>query len=232
MIVHTEYEQGSEAWLRARAAIPTASELHNLVTPKGKVKTGDGPKSYLATKLAERWLGGPLPGFSTWATEQGSLREAEAIPWYSFETGIAVQRVGLCTTDDGLVGCSPDGLIGEDNGLELKCPEPKNHVKYLLEGVVPDDYIVQVQAALWVTQRPRWTFLSYCPKFPALIVSVEPDEVIQQAITDALARFLAYLEDGWQALCNLNGGPPPPKPPPTTDRPKFSWECDQNDVPT
>ena len=234
MKIHREYEQGSEAWFRARAEIPTASEFSNLVTPKGKIKEGQGPASYLAEKLAQKWIGGPLPQSSSFAMEQGSIREEKAIPWYSAWFEVAVEKVGFCTSDDDLVGCSPDGLIGEDGGIEVKCPQAQTHVKYLLEGVVPDDYVIQVQGALFVTQRPKWVFLSFCPKFPALVLEVTPDPDLQDAIAGALATFLTRLDSGWKRLCEINGGPPPPKPAPATDRPKFSWEqqTDENDVPT
>lgn len=224
MIIHREYEQGSEAWLRARAEIPTASEFSNLVTPKGKLREGEMLKSYLAEKLAQKWLGGPLPGFGSWATEQGTLREDKAIPSYCFEYGVEIDRVAFCTSDDGRVGCSPDGLIGEDSGIEVKCPQPQNHVKYLLAGVVPDDYVIQVQGALFVTGRPNWVFLSYCPKFPALVLTVEPDPEMQEALAGALALFLTKFDSGWQRLIELNGGEPPQKPKPSTERPRFSWE--------
>lgn len=231
MIIHREYEQGSEAWLRARSEIPTASEFHNLVTAKGKIKEGEGPKSYLAEKLAQKWLGGPLPGFSSFATEQGNLREDEAIPGYCFEHSVQIDRVALCTSDDGRIGCSPDGLIGEDSGIEVKCPQADTHVKYLLGGRVPDDYVIQVQGALFVTQRPHWVFLSYCPKFPQLVLNVEPGPDLQEMLAEALALFLTKFDSGWQRLCELNGGPPPPKPEASKDRPRFTWEQDQNEVP-
>lgn len=224
MIIHREYDQGSEAWFRARAEIPTASEFHNLVTPKGKVREGQMVQSYLAEKLAQKWLGSPLPGFGSWSTDQGKIREEEAIPWYAFELGIQVERVAFCTTDDGRIGCSPDGLIGENQGIEVKCPAPDTHVKYLLQNNVPDDYVAQVQGALFVTARPSWVFMSYCPKFPAFIVTVEPEPDIQEALAEALALFLTKFESGWDRLCELNGGYPPERPQPSTERPRFSWE--------
>lgn len=233
MIVHREYEQGSEAWLRARSEIPTASEFGNLITPKGEIRKGQMPQSYLAEKLAQKWLGGPLPGFGSWATEQGGIREGEAIPWFCFEHSVQIDRVALCTSDDGRVGCSPDGLIGDDGGIEVKCPGAAVHVKYLLSGTIPDDYIPQVQGSLFVTGRPQWTFLSYFPKFPALVLQVEPDAEFQEHLAEALALFLAKFESGWQRLCDLNGGPPPEKPRADTERPRFSWEqqTDTEDVP-
>lgn len=218
MKIH-EAAQGTQAWLEARAGIPTASEFHRLLTPKFEARTGEMVKSYLAQKLAEKWAG-PLLSGSSFAMEQGTILEDIAIPWYEFRYDIDIQRVGLITTDDGRIGCSPDGLLVremEDHfetcGLEIKCPEPTNHVKYLLNGVVPDDYLTQVHGSLFVTEMESWTFVSYRRGFPALVLGVIPDEEIQEKIAEALAAFLAKLDSAWQRLCEMNGGPPEKREP-------------------
>jgi hypothetical protein len=200
--------QGSADWMRARAGLPTASEFCELLTPEFKPREGETPKKYLATKLAERWLGGPLPGFSSWATEQGTLREDEAIPFFEMTRNVDVQRVGFVTTDDGRAGCSPDGLIGEDNGLEVKCPEPTQHVSYLLSGELPKQYRCQVYGSMWITGRPRWTFLSYAVGFPKLVLTVEWDQGIIERIQETVDEFCARLDKAFERLCEINGGPP------------------------
>lgn len=214
MIKHCEFQQNSGEWMVARAGIPTASEFDQLLTPEFKLRIGQTPASYLARKLAERWIGGPLMTVGgMWAMEQGHILEDEAIPWYEFEQGVSIERVGLVTTDDGRVGYSPDGLIGEDGGLEIKCPEAQTHVRYLLDGCVPKDYLCQVHGAMYVTGCPWWRFLSYRRHFPALLVTVERDEMIQERIAEALTGFLARLDEGWARLVDLNGGPPPKREP-------------------
>jgi hypothetical protein len=210
MKVH-DVAQRSEAWMNLRSGIPTASEFDNLVTPEGKVRAWSTqmPNTYLAKKLAEYWLGGPLLTFNTFDMDAGTILEEEAIPWYEFEFGVTIDRPGFITTDDGLVGCSPDGwLAGEERGLEIKCPAPDTHVKYLLAGECPPDYRAQVQGSMWVTGVKQWTFLSYRRRFPALVLTVERDEAMQAALTDALAAFLAKFEAGKKRLIELNGGPP------------------------
>lgn len=186
--------QGKTDWLQARCGLPTASEFDSLVTPLWKARTGEGPENYLLKKVAERVMGYPMESFFGGAMEQGALLESEAIPFYEGVFGVEIQRVGFCTTDDGRIGCSPDGLIGDDNGIEIKCPEPHTHVKYLLGGVVPKDYVAQVQGAVYVTGRPRWTFLSYSRFFPPLIVHVERDPIAQEALDKALKSFLAQFD--------------------------------------
>jgi hypothetical protein len=100
-----------------------------------------------------------------------------------------VREVGFCQSDDGRIGFSPDGLIGEDGGIEIKSPQPAKHIEYLLNGVVPEDYVLQVQFSLYVSGRAWWKFLSYSRQFPALVVHVEPDAKLQAAIGTALEIF-------------------------------------------
>jgi len=208
-----EVTQGSEEWLRARAGIPTASEFGNLVTPLFKVRTGDMVDTYLCRKLAEKWIGGPLPTtYSGGAMEQGNLREEEAIPWYEFTTGRRVDRVGFVTTDDGRIGCSPDGLFAEGGGIEVKCPDLHTHVGYLLEGELPEHYRAQVQGTMLVTGAEEWTFLSYAPKLPPLVLTVNRDEKAIDALTQALEQFNERLETGFARLVELNGDPPVRQP--------------------
>jgi len=209
--------QNSQEWLEARAGLPTASEFHMLLTPRFEVRTGEMPKSYVAQKLAEKWFGGPLMSGSgsTFAMDQGSILEQTAIPWYEFEFSTKITRVGLCIRDDLKAGCSPDGLIGELSGIEIKCPEPTNHTKYLLNGTVPPDYLCQVHGSMYVTGRKQWVFMSFRKMFPTLIVPVEWDEEIDKKISEALDSFHERFEAGWQKLLELNGGPPPKREPMT-----------------
>jgi len=194
-------KQGTPEWLSARLGVVTASEVGALVSPLGKVRTGEGPRSYLYKKLAERILGVPQSDFTSFAAEQGVIVEGEARAWFAFEHNTPVREVGFCTSDDGRIGFSPDGLIGEEGGIEIKSPQPARHIEYLLNGVVPEDYVLQVQFSLYVSGRAWWKFLSYSRQFPALVVHVEPDAKLQDAIRSALDVF-GHAFDG--ALAKLN----------------------------
>lgn len=200
--------QGSLEWLVARSGIPTASEFDQLLTPEFKIRTGQMPASYLAKKTAEWWIGGPLPGFTGLDMDFGKILEDEAIPGHMAMYESKIDRVGLVTNDEGTIGCSPDGLIGEDGGIEIKCPEPTAHVKYLLAGEVPKDYVAQVHGAMFVTGRPWWEFFSYRRKFPWLRLRVNRDEKIQATIGEALEMFLEQFEASKEEMIRLNGGPP------------------------
>jgi len=201
--------QGSVEWLEARAGIPTASEFDALITPKGEPRRGEGVKSYLALKLAERWCGPILGGGNSFATEQGKILEGECFPWLEFEFEWKLSRVGFITTDDGRVGCSPDGLIDPDGGCEIKAPEAKTHIKYLLDGKVPAEYIAQIQGSLFVTQRSFWRFISYRRHFPPVMINVYPDPAFQEGLAETLSIFLDTLDRSYAYLVEKNGGPPP-----------------------
>lgn len=189
MKIHT-CDQGQTEWLTARVGKVTASELHNLLTPEFKQKTGETPKTYLYSKVAESWRGQPLAGFSgSWSTDQGNMREEEAIPWYALTYDCDIERVGFIEHDDGRCGGSPDGLIGDDGGIEVKCPEPVNHMRYLMEGVLPKDYVIQVHSNLYMSGRKWWKFLSYRRGFPPFVLTIQRDEEIMKKIHDALQSF-------------------------------------------
>lgn len=203
-----ECEQGSVEWALARAGIPTASEFDNLVTPKWKIRDGQMPMTYLYKKLAEKWTGGPLVSFNTVDMDIGHILEEEARPRFQFDTGLETQMVGFITTDDGRVGCSPDGLVGEQGGVEIKCPEIHTHIKYLVGGEVPDEYAAQVQGSMFVTGRPWWYFFSYRRNMEPLCLKVERDEKAMAAIEEALDEYYEHFDLCWKKLCDHNGGPP------------------------
>jgi len=194
MKVHT-MKQGGPEWSAIRLGKVTASEADALVSPEGKIRTGEGPRSYLYRKLCEKLLGYRPDSGSTFAMDNGSLAETIAIPWYCFTYDTEVQRVGFCESDDGRYGSSPDGLVGEDGGLEIKFPTPPVHLSYLMDGVVPKQYVVQNQFNLYVTKRKWWDFVSFSRQLPNLVVRVTPDEGMQCAIHFTLAKFCARFDE-------------------------------------
>jgi YqaJ-like viral recombinase domain len=193
-------EQNTLSWLKLHMGIPTASGLHNMLDTSFKLREGEMGKSYVHTKLAEAWRGKPLVELGSsgsFSTEQGMILEDEARPWLELEMGKKINAVGFITTDDGRAGCSPDGLIeGEECGVEIKCPQPASHVKHLLGGVIPKEYVVQVYASMFVTGYPRWLFISYRRGFPALIIMAQRDEEINAKIEGAVEKFHTDFKSG------------------------------------
>src|SRR5687767_10982618 len=153
-----------------------------------ELRDGDGYRTYLYKKLAEH-LTGPLPSFGSKATDQGHFLEPEAIPFFEMETGLDAKKVGFVMADDMRCGCSPDALVGEDAGLEIKSPGPVNQVRYLCDGKLPNDYAAQVHGSLYVTGRSEWHFMSYHRKLKPLHVVVKRDESIMEKIGKCLSKF-------------------------------------------
>ncbi len=193
-----EVEQGSQAWLDARIGLLTASNFDKLITPKTQKPSASMDK-YVYDVLAELVLGRSLQDASSGFMERGTEMEREARSWYEFECDTEVTPVGLITSDDSTVGCSPDGLVGEDGGLEIKCPSAGVHVSYLL-GDAYEQYYCQVQGSLWITKRKWWDFVSYCPGFPSKLVRFAADRDFQTKLSDCVDTALEKLDAGRKAL--------------------------------
>jgi len=218
MKIHTDCEQGDLNWMKKHIGLPTASGLDQLLDTKFALRTGEMPKTYLYKKLAEAYHGKPLldldgRGSSTigWSAEQGMILEEEARPAFSFETGKTLKKVGFITTDDGLFGCSPDGLIIDNkgkplSGIEIKSPAPHTHVKYLIGGVLPNDYLAQVHGSMFATGFKSWTFFSYRRSFPPFIIEVGRDEEIIAKIKLAIDKFHADFNEAKKKLMSIDVG--------------------------
>lgn len=186
--------QYSPEWWEARAGIPTASNFGRILTASGKLSA---QADDYACELIGEAMNPSAPFFTergghTAAMRNGQNTEPEARKYYTLETGNAVQQVGFCLTDDGRFGCSPDGLVGDDGCLELKCPLAKTQIGYLLEGKLPTEYRPQVHGQLIVTGRAYVDFLSYVPLLNPLLIRVTADEY-----TD---RLRVALDSFWERL--------------------------------
>ena len=146
MKILNQFPQGSVEWMIARAGLVTASEADALISPLWKIRTGEGVETYLNKKLAERWTGGPLASANTFDMDQGKALEEHARPAYELITGETVEQVALITDDAGTYGCSPDGLLGDAGGLEIKCPKLETHIGYLRAQELPKDYAATKQS--------------------------------------------------------------------------------------
>ena len=195
--------QGSAEWLAVRLGRITASEADSLVSPLGKIRTGDGPRTFLFKKVCEKFLGYQQDAGSTFLMDQGKIGEEIGIPWYSFNFDRQVTKVGFIETDDSRCGCSPDAICGTDGGVELKAPSAPVHLRYLTDGVIPSEHILQVQFCLWVTQRKWWDFVSFSRVMPCLVVRAEPDAKIQTAISDAVKDFSEKFDMIYGKLASL-----------------------------
>ena len=192
-----DVEQGSLEWMTARLGMPTASQFDRLLTPKTRKPSG-GRARYRAELLGEWVLGQAIEWGSSLWTERGTELEDEARRWYELQGDIEVERVGFVTRDDGKVGCSPDGLVLDDGGLEIKCPAIVQHVQYYL-GDEPD-YIGQVQGSMYLTGRTWWDFLSYNPALPPVLHRIPRDDEYIETLVPVLDEFIERLDEEKERL--------------------------------
>jgi hypothetical protein len=186
-------EQGSEEWVRLRCGLPTASAFDRIITPKTR-KPSAQAFGYLCECLAEIMLDAPLDAASSAWMQRGSEIESEACTWYAMIHDCDVRRVGFVLRDDRCVGCSPDGLVGEDGGLEIKVPGAKKHVEYMLEPErLSHDHYCQSQGGLWITDRKWWDLVSYNPVMEPVVIRVDRDAEFIEALAECVDRFVADL---------------------------------------
>lgn len=184
-------EQRSPEWFAARLGVPSASQFGKIVTPTGKRSTqADG---YLNKLVAEILTGESEYQEPNDAMIRGTVLEPEARAYYELIGG-QVEEVGFCLHEDGF-GCSPDGLVGSQGLLEIKCPLAHTHVEYLREGVLPGLYVPQVQGQLLVTGREWCDFLSYHPDMRPLLIRVERDEKFISTLHDALREMVEQINE-------------------------------------
>jgi len=201
-------DQGSIEWQQLRIGIPTASRFSHIITPKTH-KLSASATPYLHEKLAEWLLGEPADAASSGFMDRGSDLEAEAIRWYEFTNDMTVDRPGFILRDDRLAGCSPDGLVGDDGGLEIKCLSASNHVGALLGSA--NEYPVQIQGCMWLCERTWWTRLYYNPAMPPVVVRVERDDSFIALLAVTVNAFIGRLQSAQARLLELGCKPRPPK---------------------
>jgi len=180
-------EQGTPEWLQARKGVVTGSRFKDVVTPS-KGELSKSSEKYMYELVAER-MGATIDFYQNEHMQRGNDLEPMARATYEFVKDCKVDEVGFCLSDSKLVGVSPDGLIGEDGGLEIKCPKETTHISYLVKGELPSIYKPQVQGSMWITGRKWWDFMSYHPDLPPLIIRIPRDEEYISKMEDGITRF-------------------------------------------
>ncbi len=206
MKIH-DCQQGTLEWTKLHFGIPTASGLDNLLTPEFELRKGELPKTYVYKKVAEKLQGRPLIDLSasSFMLEQGMIIEEEARPWYALEYDKKIKQVGFIATDDGRFGCSPDGLILNDEcGLEIKSPAAHTHVKYLVNGVLPKEYVAQVYGSMFATGFKKWIFVSYRRGFPALVLEIHQTDKAIEMIQAAIHGFHFDFARAMERISNIS----------------------------
>ena len=188
-----ECEQGSPEWLTARLGVPSASQFSKIVTGKGGKSTQ--VEAYINQLVAEELTGETTFVYVNEHMKRGTELESDARELYEALTGNTVQEVGFCLHDTVNAGCSPDGLVGEDGGLEIKCPAPATHVEWVKAGVLPSKHLQQIMGCLWITGRQWWDFMSYHPTMKPLIVRVERDEEYIAELEKCVTKTVKLIKE-------------------------------------
>jgi len=184
-------EQRSQEWYAARLGVPSASSFDKILTTKGE--PSKQAKKYMYKLAGEILSGTSEETYQNGAMLRGIELEAEARNLYKMINDVEVEEVGFCLSDG--YGCSPDGLVGKDGLIEIKCPTMSVHVEYLLDGTLPSDYFQQTQGQLLVTGRKWCDFVSHYPAIKPLIIRVERDEVFIKKLESELKVFCSELND-------------------------------------
>lgn len=176
-------EQGEKAWRLARLGIPTASKF-STVMAKGEGKTRS---EYMRLLAGEILTGEPAETFKNAHMDRGKTMEDEARETYAFIEYAEITRVGFIR--NGNKGASPDSLVGENGGLEIKTALPHIQIDRLERNRLPPEHKAQVQGNIWLAEREWWDFVSYWPRLPLLTVRVYRDAEYIKQMSDEIDRF-------------------------------------------
>lgn len=189
--------QGSPQWLAARCGSLGASQVHEALA-KTKTGWGAGRANTLATLVVERLTGCPAPTFTNDAMRWGTETEPQARDAYSFHADVDVVEVGLVRHPTiERTHASPDGMIGADGLLEIKCPTSSTHKDTLLGASIAGKYITQVQWQLACTGRAWCDWVSFDPRFPGemqlFVQRIQRDEALIAELEREVSTFLAEV---------------------------------------
>lgn len=184
-----DFPQGSDEWFQARCGLVTASRFSDVLA-KGEGKTR---ARYLNELAAEIIRGTPEPDpYSNAHMERGHEQEDDARKAYAFLHDADPQIVGFIR--NGRKGASPDSLIGDKGGLEIKSALGHIQVERLKRGSLPSEHAAQVHGCMWVAEREWWDFCSYSPGLPLFVTRVHRDEGYLENLSKATEAFVEELD--------------------------------------
>lgn len=185
-------EQLSEEWYELRLGKVTASHFGDVIAGKDTSRR----KTYMMRLLAERMTGQRQESYSDKNMEWGIETELQAREYYEWVMDEVVEQVGICFADEA--GASPDGLVGSEGTLEIKCPLTTTHLGYILDNRLPAQYKPQVQGQLLITGRKWADFISFDPRYlkqPMWRIRVERDQAYLEKLSAASAAFITELSE-------------------------------------
>jgi putative phage-type endonuclease len=187
---HYEIEQNTEEWHQIRLGIVTASNVNVIMTPTGKPAKNQKVREYAYAIAAQREYGFIEDSFQSYDMIRGHIQEGIARDIYN-DNYAPIKECGFITNDNyGFrIGCSPDGLVDEDGGIEIKSRLAKFQFQTIINGEVPNEYMNQIQAFLLVSGRDYCDYVQYSNGLPLFVKRVTVDPVRREAIIEAITAF-------------------------------------------
>jgi len=192
-------EQGTPEWFAQRLGKVTASRVADIIA---KTKTGVAASrgNYMAQLVAERLTGQPAESFKSAAMQFGTETEPMARMAYETQIGMLVDEVAMIPHPTiEMSGASPDGLVGHDGLVEIKCPNTSTHIETLLDEKVPSKYVTQMMWQMACTGRSWCDFVSFDPRMPEdmqlFIKRVPRDNEMIASLEAEVVKFLGELDE-------------------------------------
>lgn len=195
--VHTDVYQGTPEWYALRCGILTASEMDEIVTPSNlQPANNDKTRKHLYNLMAQRITKHVEQGYVSFDMMRGDADEIEARQLYN-DNYAPVEQAGFITNDKWgfTIGYSPDGMVGEDGLIEIKSRAPKFQLETIIADVVPNEFMIQLQVGMMVTERPWIDFVSYCGGLPMYTKRVLSDDGFQSLLLAAAAKFYERMDE-------------------------------------
>lgn len=203
----SEILQRTPEWFELRLGKVTASRIGDLMA---KTRSGYAASraNYMAELAIQRLTGAVGQGFTSPAMLWGTEQESNARNAYSFFTDNAVNEIAFINHPTiEQAGASPDGLVGDDGLVEIKCPNSATHLDTLLTGKINNKYLLQMQWQMACSGRKWCDFVSFDPRFPEdlkiFIKRVNRDDERIAEITAEVKKFLAELDETMTQLEQL-----------------------------
>ena len=204
----SDIEQGTDEWFAIRCGKVTASRVADVIAT---TKSGYSASraNYEAQLICEILTGKPAESYSNAAMQWGTETEPLARAQYELKTGNMVNQIGFVVHPMiEQAGASPDGLIGEDGCIEIKCPNTSTHLDTLLSQKVPSKYITQMTWQMVCAGRKWCDFVSYDPRLPEnlqiFIERIELDEDYAKKLQNEVVMFLVEVNEKVEKLRKIN----------------------------
>jgi putative phage-type endonuclease len=187
MKIITDMVQGSELWHQVRLNKVTASRMSDVLSKGRGTAPSKTAESYMMELIAEKLTGQAKPFFENDAMKWGTETEPQARAMYELNSGNDVIEVAFIEHSE-FIGVSPDGLIGSDGMIEIKCPTTITQIRRALSDNYSKDYTAQIQMQLWVAEREWCDFLSFDPR-----LDVDASYLLQRVYRDE--KFITEMEE-------------------------------------